>query len=168
MFYLETAFSFCHFLFCFVLKSSNFITMLIINMPLFPMSAAELGKAMWCVSVETSSGWKLITFGGGGLWRVFIFSWIRSLNWLIEQSSKRQRQFTGRGLEHAAMEQGAAAACKWLGANSCGAMPFEEKHCSGLILICVEIFFFSNKNFFFFFLIQMLKFCRIISAREGI
>lgn len=66
------------------------------------------------------------------------------------------------------MEQGAAAACKWLGANSCGAMPFEEKHCSGLILICVEIFFFSNKNFFFFFLIQMLKFCRIISAREGI
>lgn len=143
-FCLETAFSFCHFLFCFVLKSSNFITMLIINMPLFPMSAAELGKAIWCVSVETSSGWKLITFGGGVGYGGCSFSaesgpWTGSLSshpsvstssqggdWNMQPWS-RELQLPASGLAQIAVE--------WC--------HLKKSTVLGLILICVEIFFFK-------------------------
>lgn len=66
-------FSFCHLLYRFALNYSRFISMAIRNehalagpSSLFPVSAAEEGKAMWYLSAEPSASWKLISCGGVG------------------------------------------------------------------------------------------------------
>lgn len=112
-----------------------------------PVSAAEEGKAMWYISAEPSSGWKLIALGGWG--RVLISSGVSSLERLIEQAHQPQCQLGG-GPERAAVQGGAAAACVLLGFTTWGARPFEEKHSAGLILIRGARIFLQKKRFFNF------------------
>lgn len=141
-------FSFCHFLHCFVLNHSKFISTPIINKhsllcpPLSPQCQQQ--KRPCGTSVQSPQLPENQPPGGGALILGGIHSLSGSWGW---HSSLPLVQGEDRACSHT----GAAADPTGPGLSPWGVWPFEGKRGAGLILIHKEWFFFQKEIFFFNF-----------------